>query len=83
MEEAFYGDKYISHFYCPDSHFNFTFPCRSKSEFNFTFRTVLRIIKKQWNYDVRAFRLDGETSLIRDYQSLTAEHGVTCQVSDN
>lgn len=46
MEKVFNDDKYISHFYCLVSHFNFKFPCRSKIEFKFTFRTVLQLIKK-------------------------------------
>lgn len=81
MEEAFNGVKYISHFYCPDSHFNFIFTCKSKTDFKLTIRTVMNLIKNQWKYDVQVFQLDGETSLIQECKNLTTEQGIRCHIS--
>ena len=81
MEEAFNGDRYVSHFYCPDSKFNFTFTCRAKTEFKYTLRTTLQLIKKQWDYEVQILRLDGETSLIQECKKITNEHGIICNTS--
>ncbi|KAI0992461.1 hypothetical protein K3495_g15724, partial [Podosphaera aphanis] len=81
MEEAYNGDRYVSHFYCPDSHFNFTFSCKSKVEFKLSVRTVLQLIKTQWKYEVQIIRLDGETSLIQECKDLVTERGMICQIS--
>ena len=81
IEKAFNGDRYISHFYCPDSKFNFTFACRAKTEFKYTLRTILQLIKKQWSYEVRILRLDGETSLIQECNNLAIEQGIICSTS--
>lgn len=66
MEETYNGEMYISHFYCPDSHFNFVFSCRSKIEFKFIIHTVLKLIERQWNHKAYIFELDGENSLIQE-----------------
>ena len=81
MEEAYNSEKYVSHFYCPDSHFNFVFTCRSKREFKLTIRTVIQIINTQWEAKVKIIRLDGETSLIEECRNLTTEQGIICQTS--
>lgn len=47
MKEAFNGDKYISHFNCPDSHFNFIFTCKSKIDFKLAIRMVMNLTKNQ------------------------------------
>ena len=81
MEEAYNGDKYVSHFHCPDSHFNFCFSCKSKKDFKLTVRTVIQIIKTQWNKTVCVIRMDGETSLIQEHQKLAMELGIICRIS--
>lgn len=70
MREAYNGDKYVSHFYCPDTHLNFTSSCMTKMEFKLTFRADFWLVKNQWGYDVKVFRLDGESSLIQECQNL-------------
>ena len=81
LEEAYNGDRYVSHFYCPDSHFNFIFPCRSKTNFKQSLQTVIQLIKTQWQRNIHVFRLDGETSLIQECKTLVREHGILCQIS--
>lgn len=81
IEEAYNGDRYTSHFYCPDSHFNYTFSCKLKTEFKLSLRAVIHFIKNQWQRRVQVLRLDGGISMIEECNNLAAEHGIIYQTS--
>jgi hypothetical protein len=81
MDIAYNGDSYISHFYCPDSHFHLTFSCQSKRDFKDTLQTALKLIQHQWGFITRFLRLDGKTSLIPIRQQLAKEEGLILEIS--
>lgn len=63
MSRAYNGDRYISHFSCEYSSFQFVFTHPTKSEASRCCLYVINMIRTHFGTSVRYFHVDGETSL--------------------
>jgi hypothetical protein len=76
---AYNGDYYVGHFVDHVSHFQFVFTYESKTEILKTFETVINLVRTRFKKQVRYFKLDGETSLGREFDDLMRKHGITVE----
>ena len=87
MSRGYNGDRYISHFSCEYSSFQFIFTHPTKSEASRCCLYVLNMIRTHFGIRVRYFHTDGETSLGKentannDFFNSIRERGIIVEIS--
>jgi hypothetical protein len=72
MNEAYNGDRYISHFHCDYSLFRFVFTHKRKTDCTRCFAYVIALCKNIFHCTVEIFQTDGETSLGKETSEINA-----------
>lgn len=87
MSRGYNGDRYISHFSCEYSSFQFIFTHASKTEASRCCLYVINMIRTHFGISVRYFHTDGETSLGKentadnDFFNSIREKGIIVEIS--
>jgi hypothetical protein len=76
LNRGYNGDQYVSHFQCRQYLFNLVYTHRHKSDATQLFKKAINTIEYQYNGKVRYIRLDGETSLGNNFETLVIEKGI-------
>ena len=76
MQEGFNGDRYVSHFKCFYTGMNHVYTQQDKSSTLRTVRQYLKYVEVHYKAQVKFIRLDGETSLGKEFIELTKERGI-------
>jgi len=69
-------DQYMSHFQCRQYLFNLVFTHPQKNDALQIFEKAINLIENQYGGKVRFIRLDGETSLGKEFENLVSAKGI-------
>ena len=79
MELAFNNDKYVSHFTCSYTGYDWAWTHAKKSQSVSIVDAFLNLIENRYGRRVQFFHTDGETSLGGDFETLIAREGMTTE----
>jgi hypothetical protein len=79
MEEAYNGDKWVSHFFCFNTKMNFVYTHPRKSDALKIVEAFVQMAKTRFGKQVKFIRIDDEQTLATAYNEFTARHGITTE----
>jgi Reverse transcriptase (RNA-dependent DNA polymerase) len=81
LNEAYNGDKWVSHFTCNYTTMDFVYTHSSKGDAVSIIREFLNMAQNRYGHKIRYFRTDGERALGHKFDDLMTVHGITTERS--